>query len=96
MKDATRRMMGMIDDLPLGQVEITNDSFGEFEDNIDWVAKKIHCQTTVHLSVCVNGILAVEKALSGRKGISKFLILEMIYAFVRTNNPLRFHTYVKE
>ena len=96
MKDATRRMMGMIDDLPLEQVEITNGSFGDFEDDIDWVSKKIHCQTTVHLSVCVNGILAVAKVLPEDKGISKFLILEMIYAFVRTNNPLRFHSYVQE
>ena len=98
MRDAVSNMLVYVYSLPVHQIRITPGTFQHSKSSCDWFVRDIHCQTTVHLSICINGIDAIDKALSTLKEgdkISRFLVLEMIYAFTRTNNAYRFHKFVK-
>ena len=98
MRDAVSNMLVYVYSLPVHQIRITPGTFQHSKSSCDWFVRDIHCQTTVHLSICINGIDAIDKALSTLKEgdkISRFLVLEMIYAFTRTNNAYRFHKFVR-
>ena len=96
---AVHRMLDYVKSMPTELVHITPATFECPKDSgIDWFIKPIHCQTTVHLSICVNGILAVDCALHSLKEgqkLSRYLVLEMIYAFTRTNNAYRYHKFIR-